>query len=112
MGIINKKRQLSESLNKDCKFGNEVRFLFVGRLVPEKNILFLCQAFDQLIERNIISASLTIIGDGILYNRLKQYNFKKVNIVGYINNDDISKYYNNNDIFVLPSISEPWGLVV
>lgn len=82
-------------------------FLYVGRLSPEKNLKNLIECFN-----NKKDLTLNIIGFGPLEKDLKGIANKNIIFHGAIDNKKLSKYYQENDVFILPSISEPWGLVV
>ncbi len=82
-------------------------FVYVGRLAEEKNLEWLIKQFERYPELNLI-----IIGFGLLETRLKSISPKNIVFLGAINNKDLYKYYEDADVFVLPSLSEPWGLVV
>lgn len=83
------------------------KFIYVGRLSPEKNLVFLIDVFNAFPH-----LTLNIVGFGPQENQLKQ--LAKSNIVfhGAVANADLPTYYRQNDVFILASISEPWGLVV
>lgn len=83
------------------------KFIYVGRLSPEKNVLNLIQVFKELPH-----LQLTIVGFGPLESKCRELAGSNIDIVGAVNNKDLYKYYQLNDVFILPSISEPWGLVV
>lgn len=83
------------------------RFLYVGRLSPEKNIERLIAVFRQLPQ-----FSLTIVGQGPLYEALEKNCSENIRLAGYIENRQLSDCYQSHDIFILPSLKEPWGLVV
>lgn len=83
------------------------KFLFVGRLSPEKNLRFLIERFN-----NHPDLSLTIVGFGPLEHELKQIANNNISFIGAVDNEKLSTYYQNADVFVLPSTSEVWGLVV
>jgi glycosyltransferase involved in cell wall biosynthesis len=85
------------------------KFLYVGRLSKEKNILFLLNAFSNPV---LSSLKLTIVGSGPLKSDLIAAAPSNVHFVDYVNNLDLFKIYNRHDVFILPSISETWGLVV
>lgn len=93
-------------------------FLFVGRLSPEKNIQTLIRAFRDLKENSPRAElwGLIIVGDGPLMNSLKNMADKhKLQDVVFVGGKPWNKtvlYYFLSNVFVLPSISEPWGLVV
>ena len=82
-------------------------FLYVGRLTEVKNLSLLISVFSELTHLN-----LTIIGEGPIMNELKQSSSDNIHFLGSINNSDLAKYYIENDVFILPSKIEPWGLVV
>lgn len=85
------------------------KILYVGRLVPEKNIEWLIKYFEKKTD-----FILEIVGFGILENELRNLAKDSTNIkfLGAVNNKELCEIYQNNDIFILPSKSEPWGLVV
>ena len=43
---------------------------------------------------------------------LKSIANKNISFLGAIDNKNLAQYYQNADVFILPSKSEPWGLVV
>lgn len=83
------------------------RFLFVGRLVAEKNLHFLINFFNRHPEYQ-----LTIAGTGTLETELKQIAGKNTSFLGYVPNMALLSLFKEQQVLMLPSISEPWGLVV
>lgn len=83
------------------------KLLYVGRLSKEKNLEFIINALSKMK-----GFHLNIIGSGPDEEYLKSISSDNITFIGYVNNDELKKYYMDNDIFVLPSNSEPWGLVV
>lgn len=83
------------------------KFLYVGRLSPEKNLDLLIKAFETLSD-----LSLDVIGFGPQEAELKADVPDNVKFLGAIDNDRLPAYYRIHDVFILPSKSEPWGLVV
>jgi glycosyltransferase involved in cell wall biosynthesis len=82
-------------------------FLYVGRFSEEKNLVNLLQTFNQFP-----NLRLNLIGYGPQENLLKSLANKNIHFLGSITNHDLPQYYQANDVFVLPSSREPWGLVV
>lgn len=87
--------------------------LFSGRTVKEKNIEKVIMALSILKNDNII---FVITGGGELEENLKKMaknlNVKLI-ITGFISNQqELFKHYCLADALILPSIYEPWGLVV
>ncbi|MBS1504367.1 MAG: glycosyltransferase, partial [Bacteroidetes bacterium] len=87
----------------------------VARLVPIKNLDNLLRAW-KLIETKNPDYKLVIIGDGPEFEHLNHLktNLKldRVVFLGAVNNTDIPTYFYNASAFILPSLSESWGLVV
>lgn len=83
------------------------RFLYVGRLVAVKNIEFIIDKFNKHPE-----LELTIIGFGELEEKLKAMAKDNIKFLGAVDNKDLHKHYQRADVFILPSKSEAWGLVV
>jgi glycosyltransferase involved in cell wall biosynthesis len=91
-------------------------FLFVGRLAPEKNIATLLDAFDMYRDSGGAWA-LVIVGAGPLDWDLRGKAQRHIEIgtvvfAGHKMIHELPQYYADAGCFVLPSISEPWGLVV
>ncbi|MBS0289719.1 MAG: glycosyltransferase family 4 protein [Proteobacteria bacterium] len=83
------------------------KFLYVGRFAPEKNLIFLLQVFAKLPQY-----TLTLIGMGPEQAALEKIKTNNVTIKGHIPNELLSEAYLTHDVFILPSLREPWGLVV
>lgn len=82
-------------------------FFYVGRFVEVKNLKFLISVFNSIPKYNLYLA-----GFGEQENELRAIANKNVHFLGSINNKELSSYYQMMDVFVLPSVIEPWGLVV
>jgi len=101
VGIINKPKFKYETKEY------QKRFLYIGRLSEVKNLEILIKIFNELKEYK-----LTIVGTGKMEKYLKSIANKNIIFLGVIENKNIKNQFKENDIFILPSISEPWGLVV
>jgi glycosyltransferase involved in cell wall biosynthesis len=92
------KQKLKEEFGlNDGKFN----LLYVGRLEPLKGILELIGVLEEIGNPQL---RLIAIGDGPLKNEIAKYSFVKP--LGKISNDELYKYYNIADLFVLPSFYE------
>lgn len=83
------------------------KFLFVGRLVEVKNLRMLIGVFNSLPQ-----LTLTIAGFGVQEHELTAMAKDNIVFLGAVNNKELPEVYQSNDVFILPSKSEPWGLVV
>jgi glycosyltransferase involved in cell wall biosynthesis len=85
-----------------------------GRMVNKKGFHVLLSAFKKLREKDI-EAELIIGGSGPELGSLKSLAVElrlkeKVKFIGWIK--DVESFLNNIDIFVLPSLDEPFGIAV
>jgi glycosyltransferase involved in cell wall biosynthesis len=92
------------------------RYLYVGRLSCEKGLDTLLDAFARVWAQNKHS-SLVLIGSGSLHEKLVQQVRvlgldQAVHFLGSKSGDELFKEYAKATVLVLPSTSEPWGLVV
>jgi len=90
-------------------------FLYVGRLSSEKSIDVLLAAFAIFLS-TARKAQLYIIGSGPLRDELTRLAANlnllgSVSFVGSRDLDELSQEYLRADCLILPSQSEPWGLV-
>jgi glycosyltransferase involved in cell wall biosynthesis len=91
-------------------------FLYVGRLSVEKGLDDLLQAFNQ-VHAKLPESKLDLVGAGplkeILAARVKSLGLEQsVNFLGPKNVEEIGRLFVSSTALVLPSHSEPWGLVV
>ena len=88
--------------------------LYTGKLIERKRPFDLLTAFQRLQRR--LPCSLALVGDGALRPRLQQLaseqGIPNVHFLGFRNQSEIGQFYALADVFVLPSSSEPWGLVL
>ena len=84
-------------------------FLFIGRLVEEKNIMRLIRLIESINHEDNLNHKINIIGSGHLKNNIIKY--KCVNYKGSLNQRQIIDVAYNSDVFCLPSTYEPWGVV-
>ena len=92
--------------NVDRRGREQCTFLYVGRLEREKGLDVLLRAFDAVPGR------LVLVGRGDDEGRLRRLAGDRVQFVGALERDDLPELYAAADVFVLPSLSEPWGMVL
>jgi glycosyltransferase involved in cell wall biosynthesis len=91
---------------KKSEINAQVKYIYVGRIAEEKNLEFMCDVFVQK------GKNLTIVGYGPLEEHLKNKYEGHITFLGAIDNEKLNSIYEQYDVFVLPSKSEPWGLVI
>jgi len=90
--------------------------LFVGRLVAEKGVFNLLEAYAKLESSVRCEVGLVFAGDGISKEELRrqagQISPGIVCFPGFAQREDLAGLYALADHLVLPTHSDPWGLVV
>lgn len=93
----------------------ERNFLYIGRLSPEKNIFRLLEGYGKARANCRERWGLILVGDGPQRKQVEEYIAKfhldDVFLAGFRQKNEIPKFLAMSDVFVLPSTSEPWGLV-
>jgi len=91
-------------------------FIYIGRFSEEKNILQLLKAYNLFKLKQSNNWGLVLVGSGPQQNEITSFiethNLENVFMPGFKQMMEIPKYLAISDVFILPSTSEPWGLVV
>ena len=93
------------------KTNKKTKILFVGRLINDKGIKELIIVFEKLCEK-YNNLELNIVGDGVLKKYIEELDIKNINLLGYLEGEELYKNYVTNDIFCFPSKTETFGLVL
>ncbi len=90
---------------------NELIITYAGRLIKEKGILNLLEAFQEVAKKNKEKQlRLVIAGDGGLMEFIKlNYNDPSIELLGRLDYNHVMALYKRSDIFVYPSLY-PEGL--
>jgi glycosyltransferase involved in cell wall biosynthesis len=91
------------------------RFFFVGRHAEQKGIEHLIYGFKKYLEND--DATLVVGGDGEMKESLEKFTEmlnieENVIFLGFIPSEELGDYYLAADVFVSPSINEPFGLTI
>jgi glycosyltransferase involved in cell wall biosynthesis len=94
---------------------DEAMVFYVGRVVYEKGIHLLIEAWPQIAAA--AHARLVIAGTGGFLDSLKAQSdalglHEQVRFTGYIDDNDRDRLYHVADVAVFPSLYEPFGIVV
>ena len=103
--LINRKKKIKKINSK-----NPIKLLYLGRLRKEKGFIDLIKIFNNLK----INCNLTIVGNDFEF--LKKKNYPKnsnIKIFGQVSSEKkLIKFYDNSDIFILPSYTEAYPQVI
>jgi glycosyltransferase involved in cell wall biosynthesis len=91
-------------------------FLFVGRLVRSKGAFDLIEAYRAMPSELRASISLVFAGDGPMRTELEALAREIypgcVHFPGFVHRDELASYYALAECLVMPTHTDPWGLVV
>jgi alpha-1,6-mannosyltransferase len=92
-----------------------VLLLYVGRLVPEKNLALLFEVLDFLAKDKTRDFRLLVVGDGVERSRWERKCQQELPgravFVGHIKDHaELADIYGNCDVFVHPNPREPFGI--
>lgn len=85
--------------------------LYVGRLAPEKGVRDLLKAWEMVLQL-LPNAYLVVCGEGELRAEVEGSGLANLVCTGRLAGDDVWRAYSASDLFVAPSVREPWGLVI
>ncbi len=101
---------------RDCLNLPDRYLLFVGRFVREKGIFDLLDGYALLPAEKQDEVGIVFVGDGPeraeLARRVANLCKGEIRIVGFAQRDQLAIYYGLADVFIFPTHSDPWGLVV
>jgi glycosyltransferase involved in cell wall biosynthesis len=109
------REKLRESLG--LELGRPV-VLFAGKMIERKRPGDLLEAYAQMMQdgKSRHAPYLLYVGDGLLRKRLEEraagLGLDYVRFLGFKNQSDLPALYDLCDVFVMPTVYEPWGLVV
>ena len=90
------------------------QILFLGRLVNQKGIKYLLESFRLVLKKDP-EVKLMIVGSGELKAKIVRYIRKyklsnSIKLLGWIEGSQKEEIYSASKLFVIPSVSEPFGL--
>ncbi|MHB9073541.1 MAG: glycosyltransferase family 4 protein [Desulfobaccales bacterium] len=92
--------------------------LYASKLSPVKHGADLLEAYLQMSPNPAQEphSYLLFIGDGdqreTMEARARTVNWRSIKFLGFKNQTELPRYYDLCDVLVLPSVFEPWGLVI
>jgi glycosyltransferase involved in cell wall biosynthesis len=89
---------------------DEVVFLMVGRLAPEKNLPLALEALTRF-RRDGARFQCVLVGDGPDRAKLERH-FPFVHFAGARRGEDLARHYASADVLLFPSLTETFGNVL
>ncbi len=110
---IKKRKKLRLHTNK-----KEIKFLYVGKIIKDKGLDILIQSVLKIKNnyKEYKDFSLLIVGNGkdkaYYLNLVKKFKIKKIKFLSFIQKENLPLIFNASDVFVFPSLGDPYGIVV
>ncbi|TGD57156.1 glycosyltransferase family 4 protein [Flavobacterium humi] len=106
--------------NQSANASDAPKLLYVGRIVEWKRVHLAIKALHALVQNGFPKASLNIIGPTSSENYLtelkelvQKYDLSKnVHFLGHKEHADLPRYFQEADLFTLPSDKETFGMVM
>lgn len=94
---------------------NEKIVTFLGRITYQKGPEYFIEAANKVLKKDP-NVRFVMGGSGDMLNRMIQRVAKlriadKFHFTGFLKGDDVNRMFAMSDVFVMPSISEPFGIV-
>lgn len=103
---IEKLLERKDNLREKYHIPKDARVIaYTGRLLEEKGVLQLQEAF-QTVREQFPNSYLIMAGDGVLYHKLRDRNVKNMILIGQVAFEEVVSLLKIADIFCLPSVSE------
>lgn len=94
---------------------NKIKFLYVGRIIELKGLIYVLRAMSLLNEFEKNKIQFDIIGSGEEMLSLKKFvstnDLFFVNFIGYVKYENLSQYYQDSDCFIFNSFGDYRALV-
>lgn len=120
-GVVNCAKVFRRGIDTDIfkpiykfKDPNVINLIYAGRVSKDKNIDFLMDVYSAVAKRfSDLRVRLFIIGDGPYREKAEnKYKHKGIYFLGKVKNSELPQYYNSGDLFLFPSNTDTFGMVV
>ena len=100
--------------------GKPTKYIFsLCTLGKRKNLIFAIKNFFKFINKNKIDDLKFVLAGGVwekfkkeLVNTIGDFDHSKIEVLGYVKDEDLPKLYSNALMFIYPSLYEGFGLPV
>jgi glycosyltransferase involved in cell wall biosynthesis len=101
---------------KHKKPGKKKTVAFLGRVTMQKGTEYFVDAADMVLRR-MKNVRFVLAGKGDLLNAMIKRSIdlgisSKISFPGFLQDSEVSELFRKSDVFVMPSVSEPFGIVV
>ncbi|MBW2967613.1 glycosyltransferase family 4 protein [Candidatus Woesearchaeota archaeon] len=102
-------------LNTRNPFGNEKIVLFLGRITIQKGPDYFMEAANNVLQ-HVPDTKFIVVGQGDMFERMVNRAAElgildKFMFTGWLKGADVHRAFQMADLYVMPSVAEPFGLV-
>ena len=106
--------EIPAGLVKSPKMFDDKLILFLGRITFQKGPDYFVRAAKMVIEK-ISNVRFVMVGTGDMYHRMIELAAdlgigKYFHYTGFLNREQVRYIYSISDLYVMPSVSEPFGI--
>ena len=98
--------------SNEIRKGKKINIIQIGTIVKNKNVVNSLKAIDYLNSQHLLDCHITFIGknhSNSILKRIKENPF--ATYVDFLSKENLIDIYKKQDIFLLPSFNETFGLV-
>lgn len=110
---VNHSQSWKASFRKEHKIDEGYTLMWAGRVSKDKNMSFLIDVYAKAAQK-IENLNLIICGDGPDLQEFKNRcrDEDRIHFMGYVDNRQLQDYYDISDLFVFPSTTDTFGMVI
>ncbi|MBD3289626.1 glycosyltransferase [candidate division KSB1 bacterium] len=111
--LFSYKESAKEKLLRQLNMQDGVNLLYAGRVSKDKHMDLLVDIYQHLSKKRQ-DVNLIIVGDGPYFEALKDRmkDFERIFFTGKIPRKELPEIYSSSDVFVFPSTTDTFGMVV
>lgn len=103
-----------QTTKKEKKHIKDKVVTFLGRITHQKGPAYFIEAAKKVLDK-MDNVRFVMAGSGDMMNEMVVYAAKlgimdKFHFTGFLKGDDVFKMFRQSDVYVMPSVSEPFGI--
>lgn len=110
------KIERKNELKKDLGIKYKKNYIGVGSFIKRKGFDLIIEAIKDIENKENNQFGFTIIGEGpeleYYKEEIEEYKISNIDFIDFKVKDELLKYYDASDVFILPTREDIWGLVV
>lgn len=104
----------TETICSEERFIKDKVVTFLGRITHQKGPAYFIEAAKKVLDR-LDNVRFVMAGSGDMMEEMVRYAARlgimdKFHFTGFLKGDDVFKMFKQSDVYVMPSVSEPFGI--